>query len=134
MDQSEPIAAVEYLPQATVVTIVTPYIMDEAVLARLRDTIEPIVVEKIVPALIIDFSDVRGLCSSAIGYLVAIKRRFDQAGGRLIICCVENKVKNAPSDKFVYEIFKVVKLDRYFELCPSVDAALCLLAASPCPP
>lgn len=128
MNEAEPLAAVQYLPQATVVTVVSPYLMDECEVARLRETVDPLSVEHPGGVLIIDFSEVRGLCSSAIGYLVALKRRKDEMKGRLIICCVENKVKNTSADKFVYEIFKVVKLDRYFEIHPSVDMALRHLA------
>lgn len=124
MSEAEPLAAIQYLPQATVVSIISRDLIDETEIARLRETVDPIVAENPTKTVILDFSEVRGMSSSAIGYLVALKRRTDEQHGRLIICCVENKVKNTPNDKFVYEIFKVVKLDRYFEMHPSVDIAL----------
>jgi anti-anti-sigma regulatory factor len=124
MGETGPIAALQYLPDATVVTVVAPMIMAEEDLQRLRDTVEPVITEKMDGNLILDFSEVRGISSSVIGYLVALKRRYDQYRGRMIICCVDNKIKNTPTDKFVYEIFKVVKLDRYFELSPSVEDAV----------
>lgn len=127
MEHQKPIAEIEYKPQATVLTILSDYIMDEEEVSRLRDTVEPLVMEPKPLRLIMDFGNVRSICSSAIGYLVALKQRIDQRQGRLIICCVEHKVRGTSKDKFIYEIFKVVNLDRYFELRPNVSEALELL-------
>ncbi len=127
MENQKPLVELEYKPQATILTVLTDYLMDEAAISKLRDTIEPIIMEKPALPLIIDFNNVRALCSSAIGYLVALKKRIESQQGRLIICCVQDKVKGSANDKFIYEIFKVVKLDRYFEIRPSVEAALRLL-------
>ncbi len=122
--EQQPIAEIEYKPQATVLTILSDYIMDEAEVSRLRETVEPLIMNPAPLKLIMDFGNVRSICSSAIGYLVALKQRTDQRSGRLIICCVEHKIKGTSKDKFIYEIFKVVNLDRYFELSPNVEDAL----------
>ena len=121
------VAEIKYTPQGKIIAILVDYIMDEDTITQLRDTIEPIITENPTMPLIMDFNNVRALCSSAIGYLVTLKQRIDSMQGRLIICCVQDKVKGASKDKFIYEIFKVVKLDRYFEMSPSVSAALNLL-------
>jgi anti-anti-sigma factor len=127
MENQQPLAEIKYKPRATILTILPDYLMDEAAIGQLRDTIEPIIMEKPTLPLIIDFNNVRALCSGAIGYLVALKQRIEARQGRLIICCVQDKIKGSSNDKFIYEIFKVVKLDRYFEMRPSVDSALLLL-------
>ncbi len=130
MENQQPLAEVEYKPQATIITILTDYLMEEAAIGQLRDTIDPIIMEKPTLPLILNFGMVRALCSSAIGYLVALKKRIESQKGRLIICCVQDKVKGSSNDKFIYEIFKVVKLDRYFEICPSVQDAVHLLTGT----
>lgn len=124
MSEQGPIVAVTHRDNTTIVSIMVQDILDQGEVERLCETVDGLVLENPTGNLILDFSDVRGLCSSAIGYLVALKRRIDDYRGRLIICCVDNKVQNTPHDRFVYEIFKVVKLDTYFELAPSVDTAL----------
>lgn len=128
MENQQPLVELEYKPQATIITILTDYLMDEASISKLRDTIDPIIMEKPTIPLVIDFNNVRALCSGAIGYLVALKKRIESRQGRLIICCVQDKVKGSSNDKFIYEIFKVVKLDRYFEISPGVEDALQRLA------
>jgi anti-anti-sigma factor len=129
MAEKTPFAAVEHLPQAVVVTIIVPYIMDESEVERLRSTLLFLLDEKPGRTIILDFNDVRSLCSAAIGFLVAFKKRVDDGGGKLKICCIQDKVRTTPKDKFIYEIFKVSKLDKYFDLAPTVSDALKSLTA-----
>ena len=131
MEEQTPFAAVEHLPQAVVVAIIVPYIMDESEVERLRATLLPLAEEKPNGTIILDFTEVRSLCSGAIGFLVALKQRLDKGLGRLKICCIQDKIRNTSGDKFIYEIFKVTKLDKYFDLAPSVSVALRSLATPP---
>jgi anti-anti-sigma factor len=131
MAEETPFAAVERLPTATVVTVIVPYLMDENEVERLRATLLPLADEKPVGTIILDFTEVRSLCSAAIGFLVAFKKRVDDARGRLKICCIQDKIRNTTGDKFIYEIFKVAKLDKYFDLAPSASVALRSLATPP---
>ena len=74
--------------------------------------------------LIVDFTNVRAISSSAIGLLVGMQKKVNEYKGRMKICCIGNKVENTASDKYVYEIFKIVKLDTYFDICANVEEAL----------
>jgi anti-anti-sigma factor len=129
MEEQTPFAGVEQKPKAVVISVIVPHIMDETEVERLRATMLFQIEQNPSKTIILDFTEVRSLCSAAIGFLVAFKRRVDDSGGKLIICCIQDKVRNTPQDKFIYEIFKVSKLDKYFSLSPSVSAALDSLTA-----
>jgi anti-anti-sigma factor len=124
MEEKTPFAGVEQNPKAVIITVIVPYIMDESEVGRLRATLQFQVEQHPGKTIILDFTDVRSLCSAAIGFLVAFKKRIDDSGGKLIISCIQDKVRNTPQDKFIFDIFKVSKLDKYFTLAPSVAAAL----------
>jgi anti-anti-sigma factor len=129
MEDQTPFAGVEHQPKAVVITVIVPYIMDETEVERLRATMLFQIEQNPGKTIVLDFMEVRSICSAAIGFLVAFKRRVDDTGGKLIICCIQDKVRNTPQDKFIFEIFKVSKLDKYFSLAPSVSAALESLTA-----
>lgn len=131
MEEKTPFACVEHLPQAIIITVIVPYIMDETEVERLRSTLLFQFEEKNCKSIILDFTKVRSLCSAAIGFLVAFKKCVDGSDRKLKICCIQNKVGNTTDDKFIYEIFKVTKLDKYFDLAPSVSEALHSLVTPP---
>jgi len=131
MEESTPFAAIEYAPQAVIVTVIVSQILDEHAVERLRSTLGSLLDEESDKAVVLDFTQVRTLCSSAIGILLVFKKHLDDRKIKLKICCIQDKIKNTPHDKFIYEIFKVSKLDEFFDLAPSVPAALKSLDALP---
>jgi anti-sigma B factor antagonist len=131
MEEQTPFAGVEQHPKAVIVTIIVPTIMDESEVERLRSTLQFQMDENPGKPIILDFTEVRSICSAAIGFLVAFKKRIDDNKGKLRICCLQDKVKNTPKDKFIFDIFKMTKLDKYFDLAPNVSAAIDSLAYHP---
>lgn len=65
--------------------------------------------------LILDFSKVKFLSSSALGMLINLKKKSDGIKGRLIICAMRDDLM---------KVFKISKLDRLFEFCPDEKASL----------
>ena len=74
--------------------------------------------------VVMDFTTVRSVSSSTIGFLVALKKQLEKSEGRLKICCIGEKVANTPEDRYMYEIFKVVKLDKFFDIYDCVEEAI----------
>lgn len=64
--------------------------------------------------LIVDFSGVGYIDSSGVGTMVELKRRLDRAGGHMVLCGLQSRVRS---------VFEIAKLDRYFQIAPSVDEA-----------
>jgi anti-anti-sigma factor len=70
--------------------------------------------------LLIDFSGVRFVATSAINLLLVVLKRMRVKGGDVCLCSV------APN---VEKIFKLMQLSRLFEIFPSRDPAIQALAA-----
>lgn len=65
--------------------------------------------------LIVDLAEATFLDSSALGTLVALANRVRAAGGRLALAAVPQAIA---------QVLSLVRLDGFFEICPSVEAAL----------
>jgi anti-sigma B factor antagonist len=58
--------------------------------------------------LVIDFTGVKYLSSAALGKLITLRRRVDQVGGRLKLCEIAAEAM---------DMFRIAKLDEYFDIC-----------------
>ncbi|MBI3462260.1 MAG: STAS domain-containing protein [Planctomycetes bacterium] len=65
--------------------------------------------------LILDFTGVKYLSSAALGKLITVRRRVDQLGGKLLLCELGPET---------LDVFKIAKLDDYFEICRDQRSAL----------
>ncbi len=64
--------------------------------------------------LIIDLVGVTYMDSSGVGTLVEIKRRVEQAGGKLVLIGMQQRVRS---------VFEITRLDRFFTIAASADEA-----------
>ncbi|MBN2377439.1 MAG: STAS domain-containing protein [Sedimentisphaerales bacterium] len=129
MEKTNPIVSVEYLPDAAVVEILGEELLQDEDINRLEESIVPLILEKEGGNLILDFTRIRLLASSVFGFLLKLKKMVNQRGGRMILCCVQKKLTNTANDSYVYEIFKVVRLDKVFTICDDVNTAQRILSA-----
>lgn len=67
------------------------------------------------PRLVLDFSGVKYLSSAALGKLITLRRKVDQLGGKLKLCEIAEETM---------DVFKIAKLDDYFEICLDQRTAL----------
>lgn len=70
------------------------------------------------PPVVIDLSGVSYVSSAGLGELVQLVSRANSQNARMVLC--------APSP-FVAGVFKATRLDKFFEILPSADAALAAL-------
>jgi len=129
MEKTNPIVSVEYLPDAALVEMLGEELLQDNDIDRLEESIVPLILEKEGVNLILDFTRIRLLASSVFGLLLKLKKMVNQRGGRMILCCVQKKLTNTANDSYVYEIFKVVRLDKVFTICDDVNIALRILSA-----
>lgn len=71
------------------------------------------------PKIILKFSNVEFLASAMLGKLITLQRRVQQNNGALGFCSI-------PAD--TYEVFRISKLDNYFNVFPDEEKALEALA------
>ena len=65
--------------------------------------------------IVVDLTEVKHICSTALGVLVSMKRRLRRNNGDIKIAVVEGDVKN---------LLQITMLDRVFELHDSQDMAV----------
>jgi anti-anti-sigma factor len=68
-----------------------------------------------VTLVVIDLTGVQLLPSLALGLLMQISRKCKASNQALKLACVDPKVR---------QVFAITRLDRIFEFCPSVEAAV----------
>ena len=128
MEAVKPIVSIEHTEKATVVAILYEELMSDTDINKLEESLTPLFAQGKAMNLVLDFSRVRYLSSSALGYLVTLNKRFKQQNGRLKVCGIDKKVKNASNDKYIYELLKIVQLDKFFDIHNSADDALMSLS------
>jgi anti-sigma B factor antagonist len=124
MTTESPILSIQHRNNVVITSFLKEHIMSDEDITRITRSMDNILHQEQVRNLVLDFEKVMSVCSSFLGFLIHLKKRLDKAEGRLVICGLEKKVKNAPNDKFIYELFKIVKLDNFFEISPCVEDAM----------
>jgi anti-sigma B factor antagonist len=71
------------------------------------------------PKLLISFSNVDHLSSAALGTMITINNKIKGKKGQLRLANI---------DPQIYEVFKITKLDKLFQIHESTDAALASFA------
>lgn len=71
------------------------------------------------PKLVLVLRNVRFLASAMLGKLITLQRRIQQNNGTMAICDLSEEV---------HEVFRISRLDGYFQLYRDADAASATLA------
>ncbi|MHC4567202.1 MAG: STAS domain-containing protein [Planctomycetota bacterium] len=106
---------VDYMGSATVVSFTDEKILEEKDISELQESIMSLVESdagKI--KLILDFGNVRFLSSAVLGLLIRISKRVHEREGRLKLCKINPKI---------YEIFKITRLTKTFDIYTDVESA-----------
>lgn len=116
MAQIKPRISVEYAENATIVSFVDEKILEEMDIRALQETIMS-VVESASGGMnmILDFGNVRFLSSAVLGLLIRVSKRIYERDGRLKLCNINPKI---------YEVFKITRLTKTFDIYNDVDSAL----------
>ena len=99
----------------TEVEILDEEILDEIVIGKLSETLFSLIEEQTPIRLMLSFSRVRHLSSSALGVLIRLHKRISESGGELRLCCIQPTI---------YEIFKITKLNKVFQIYEDKAEAL----------
>lgn len=99
----------------TQVEFVDRNILDEANIQQIGEEINSIVESGDAPRVLISFSNVDHLSSAALGTLITINNNIKKRKGQLRLANI---------DPQIYEVFKITKLDRLFQIHDTTDAAM----------
>lgn len=115
MDQVSPNLSIEFVDDIIVATLTDEKILEESQIQALESSFMPLIDQNGSIKLLIDFSNVKFLTSSVLGLLIRISKKVYESGGRLRLCCIQPKI---------YEIFKITRLDKIFEIFKTREQAL----------
>ncbi|MFM7808644.1 MAG: STAS domain-containing protein [Planctomycetota bacterium] len=94
-------------------------IIDEVVIHQIGQEILKLVDAEATPKVVLDFAGVEHLSSAALGVLISVHNRVKSRSGQLRLCA------NA---KPIFEVFRITKLDKLFQVHETADAAAQSLA------
>ena len=99
----------------TAIEFIDKNILDETNIQQIGDEIGRLVDAKDNPQLLISFRNVDHLSSAALGTLITINNRVTGKGGKLCLSDIEGQI---------FEVFKITKLDRLFEIHDTAAEAI----------
>ena len=114
MAEVKPRISVDYVGKATVVTFIDQKILEDKDINALQKSIISVVEQADGINLILDFSNVKFLSSAVLGLLIRISKRVYEHNGRLRLCDIDPKI---------YEIFKITRLNKVFDIYKDVASA-----------
>jgi anti-sigma B factor antagonist len=97
-----------------VVKLLPRRILDELQISEIGQGISALV-DTGANKLVLDFSNVDHLSSSALGMLITVKRQLDSAKGQLKLCYIRSQI---------LQIFQITRLDALFDIYASDVEAL----------
>jgi anti-sigma B factor antagonist len=115
MASIKPKISVEYADDATIVTLADEKILAEEDIRALQDAILPLVEQAESINLVIDFRNVRFLSSAVLGLLIRVSKKVYEQDGQLRLCGINQKI---------YEIFKVTRLTKIFDIYKDLESML----------
>lgn len=114
MTAIKPGISVEYAGNATIMRFTDEKILEEQDIKALTDSIMSVIEQAVRINLILDFSNVRFLSSAVLGLLIRVSKRIYESDGQLGLCNINPKI---------YEIFKITRLTKTFDIYNSVESA-----------
>ncbi len=114
MTDIKPRVSVEYTDNATIVIFTDEKILEETDIKALQESVISVIkqVERI--NLVLDFCNVRFLSSAVLGLLIRVSKMIYERDGQLRLCNIGPKI---------YEIFKITRLTKVFDIYPDVKSA-----------
>ena len=111
----KPRISIEYAEDATIVTFTDEKILEERDIKALQESIMSVIEQAERINLILDFGNVRFLSSAVLGLLIRVSKRIYEREGSLKLCSINPKI---------YEIFKITRLTKTFDIYKDAESAV----------
>ncbi|MCA9081065.1 MAG: STAS domain-containing protein [Planctomycetaceae bacterium] len=102
----------------TVALLTKPQLTEDENLEKFDEDLNTLVETLQVRRLVINLERLNYFTSSALGRLIALHRRIQRAGGRLVLCSAGDDIR---------QIFQTARLWDYFHMANSVSEAVSML-------
>jgi anti-sigma B factor antagonist len=99
----------------TTVELTDKKILDEVSISAIGEQLYALVAESASPKLVLDFSPVGHMSSSALGMLITLHKRIREKHGELRLCGIQPGI---------YEVFAITRLNEIFQISPTRQEAL----------
>ncbi len=120
MAEIKPRISVDYVGNATVVSFKDEKLLEEQDINALQESIMSVIESVSGPIkLILDFGRVKFLSSAVLGLLIRVSKRIYEREGQLRLCNLNPKI---------YEIFKITRLTKTFDIYNDVTSAAASLS------
>jgi len=114
MAEVKPRISVEYAENATIVTFVDKKILEEMDIQALQASVMSVIEEAERVNLVLDFCNVQFFSSAVLGLLMRISKKVYEQEGQLRLCNISPRI---------YEIFKITRLNKIFDIYENVKSA-----------
>jgi anti-sigma B factor antagonist len=122
MASLKPRVNVEYGEKATIVTFTDEKILEERDIIELQQSLMGVIEQSEKINLILDFANVKFLSSAVLGLLIRVSKKIYEQDGQLRLCNISPRI---------YEIFKITRLTKIFDILPDRAAAAASLIKEP---
>ena len=106
---------VEEVGDVTIVNFVDRKILDEQNIQVIGEQLNSLVEESERRKLLLNFENVEFLSSATLGKLISLNNKIAKAGGKLVLCNINENI---------YEVFRITKLNERFNIRKEVHEAL----------
>jgi len=110
---------IQQVGTATMVELQDREILDESTIQEISEALFGVVEDKPSLVMVLSFSKVNHLSSSALGTLIRLNKRVEEKGGSLKLCEIKESL---------YEIFVITRLVKLFEIFTTREMALSSVA------
>ena len=117
----KPRISVEYTDNATIVIFTDEKILEEKDIQALQESIMSVIEQAERINLILDFRNVLMLSSAVLGLLIRVSKKVYECDGQLRLCNINSRI---------YEIFKITRLTKIFDIYKDREGALEDLSAA----
>jgi anti-sigma B factor antagonist len=115
----KPRISVEYGQDATIITFTDEKILEERDIVELQESLMGVIEQAEKINLVLDFSAVKFLSSAVLGLLIRVSKKVYEQDGQLRLCNISPRI---------YEIFKITRLTKIFDIYPDRESAGASLA------
>ena len=99
----------------TVVELADRKILDEINITQIGEQLNSLVAQSRKPKMLLDFTSVAHMSSSALGMLITLHKRVREKHGELKLCGIQPAI---------YEVFVITRLNEIFHISPSRQEAI----------
>lgn len=119
MPESQPKLKTRKQGGVTVIEFEDRKILEELIINQIGERLSEIIEAESDPRLLLDFQHVEHLSSAALGMLITLNKQLTERHGRLVLANI---------NKDIYEVFKITRLNKLFNIQNSTDDAIKALA------